>query len=220
MTYGLPAIRKTIGSPSVITEIRSLDAVGARGGKEAGGRFVERFVAQSKGAVVHRNHALCAKLERRAQLLPDSCALRVRWRIVGANREQRDVDLVALANFAESIEACGVAGNERWNDRRPPSRIRRSRDANRARRANPVMTRVRVIRIGSVLIAFPQCNSRTLRNPRSCNEITDFERAQRSAGRRRPRKVLRIEMIKMGRVTRTRIDRRKIAAATRDGGFA
>src|SRR5205823_5056238 len=84
--------------------------MGAGAGAQSFRWFIERFEAESKSAIVHRHQGFGAQLDERLHSffrVHVHFAAR-RW-VVGADRQQRDVDLVPLPDFLEPREISAVA---------------------------------------------------------------------------------------------------------------
>src|ERR1051325_2305608 len=87
-----------------------VNAMFARGFEQAGGRFIEWLEAETESAVVHRDQHFCAELDERLDsLLRVHVHLPASRRVISADRQQGDVDLVAVADFFESREIRAVA---------------------------------------------------------------------------------------------------------------
>jgi len=82
----------------------------ARCREQAGRRFIQRFVAETKTSVMHRHERIRAQLE---ESLHRFLRIHVHFapggRVIGSDREQRDVDIVSLADFLEPFEIGAVA---------------------------------------------------------------------------------------------------------------
>ena len=160
---------------------------------------------------MHRNHALCAKLEKGAHgFFRIHVHFASAGRIVGANGEQRDIDLVALANFAESIEVSGVAAMKDGatadlHHEAAEAAVRIVQDAR-----TPVMTRGEGDANRPMLVAFPIVQFVHAAKPEIVNEITDFERNNDRLVGGDFTQGLAIEMIEMGVSDEDQINRRKI----------
>jgi len=86
------------------------DAHGFGGGDEAGGRFVEGFVTEAEGAVVHGDESFCAEIGEGANgILGVHVDFTSAGRIVGTDGQERDVDVETAADFGEAFEVCSVA---------------------------------------------------------------------------------------------------------------
>src|ERR1700736_3592571 len=85
----------------------------ARGRDQAFQRFVQWLVAQTKRPVMHRNQGFGVQLEKGTH-----CFFRIHVhlaagrRVVGANRQKRDIYIVMFSDLAKSWEECGVAAVE------------------------------------------------------------------------------------------------------------
>ena len=89
------------------------DAKAIRFHQESFDRLVVRFISEREGPVVHRDECLRAKIGKRPNSLfrvhVDIAPTR---RLVGADRHQRDVDLVAFTDFLEPVKIGTVATME------------------------------------------------------------------------------------------------------------
>src|SRR5205814_10628717 len=87
-----------------------VDAMCTRGFGQARGRLVEWLETETESAVVHRDQHFCAEFDERLDsLLRVHVHLPAGRRVVSADRQQRDVDLVALTDFFEAREISAVA---------------------------------------------------------------------------------------------------------------
>src|SRR5215204_1526990 len=85
----------------------------SRTGTQALDRFLQRLVAQAEAAVMHGHHPFRAQIKKRLdRLLWVHVHIPPRRRVVGADWEQSDVDLVTRADLAKSIEIRRVAAME------------------------------------------------------------------------------------------------------------
>ena len=73
-------------------------------------RFFQRLVTQTKTAVMHRHECLCFELVESAhRFFRIHVHFAREWRIVSADGQKRDLDVVAFANFFEALEISGIA---------------------------------------------------------------------------------------------------------------
>src|SRR6202011_5328177 len=73
-------------------------------------RFFERFVTKTEAAVMHRHESLRFEfIECAHRFFRIHVHFARERRIVGADRQQRDLDVVTFADFPEALEICGVA---------------------------------------------------------------------------------------------------------------
>src|SRR5437762_3459230 len=87
-----------------------VDPTLTRRGHQTRRRFVERFVAEAKTAVMHRHESFRLQLEESLdRFLWIHVNLAAGGRIVSANGQERDLDVVALADFLEAVEVGAVA---------------------------------------------------------------------------------------------------------------
>src|SRR5947207_4734969 len=128
-----------------------VDALRARRRHQTSGWFVERFVTETETAVVHRDQSSRAQFEKRLNgFLGIHVNLAAGRCVVPADRQERDLDIVAFADFLEAVEVSAIAAmknraaihldNEAAEDavktgekRRAPMRTRRQRDFDRSR---------------------------------------------------------------------------------------
>src|ERR1700730_8564676 len=82
----------------------------AGAGKQSFRRFVERFETEAKGPIMHRDHGFRAQFEKRLdRLLRVHVHFATGRRLVSADRQQGDVDLVTVADFLEAGKISAVA---------------------------------------------------------------------------------------------------------------
>src|SRR5204863_7151224 len=87
-----------------------VDAGFARTCQQPGERFVQRLVTETECAVMHRHEFFCAQFQKGLHcFLWIHMHLTPAWRVVGANRQKRDLDVVAFADFLEAGEIGAVA---------------------------------------------------------------------------------------------------------------
>src|SRR5256885_10869982 len=86
------------------------DSMCARGCVQALEWFFHRLVTKAKGSVMHRHERLRIQLlECDDRLLGIHVHLAIERRFVRANRQERDLDIMAFADFLEALEIGGVA---------------------------------------------------------------------------------------------------------------
>src|ERR1700680_1286502 len=69
-----------------------------------------RFETKAKGPIMHRDHGFRAQFEKRLdRLLRVHVHFATGWRLVSADRQQSDVDLVTVADFLEAGKISAVA---------------------------------------------------------------------------------------------------------------
>jgi len=86
------------------------DAVDASRFAQTLERFFQRLVPQAKTAVMHRHECLCFELVESAhRFFRIHVHFARKWRIVSADGQKRDLDVVAFTDFFESFEISSVA---------------------------------------------------------------------------------------------------------------
>ena len=86
------------------------DAVNAGGFAQTLERFFERLVTQTETAVMHRHERFRFELVESAhRFFRIHVHFAREWRIVSADGQKRDLDIVTLANFFEALEISGIA---------------------------------------------------------------------------------------------------------------
>src|SRR5438270_7284205 len=86
------------------------DAVLLSRGAEPLERFVQRLVTDTKSAIMHRHeHLRVQLLERDHRLLRIHVHLAIERRLIRADRQKRDLDIMAFADFLKALEIGGVA---------------------------------------------------------------------------------------------------------------
>lgn len=81
----------------------------ARGFKQTLRRFMQRFKAQAKRSVMHRDQSLRAKLQKGLdRFLWIHVNFPARWRFVSSNRKQSNLDPVAITDFSEARKISAV----------------------------------------------------------------------------------------------------------------
>src|SRR5207248_8177476 len=86
------------------------NAMDASGFAQTLERFFEGLVTQTKTAVMHRHQRFRSEfIERAHRFFRIHVDFARKRRIVGADRQKRDLDIVALADFFESLEISRVA---------------------------------------------------------------------------------------------------------------
>src|SRR5256885_1351883 len=87
-----------------------VDALRPRRRHQTSGRFVERFVTETEAAVVHRDQSSRAQLEKRLNgFLGIHVDLAAGRCVVPADRQDRDLDIVAFARFLEAGAVSAIA---------------------------------------------------------------------------------------------------------------
>lgn len=103
--------------------------------EEALGRFVQRLVAKAEGAVVHGDEGAGAQFEKGLEgLLGIHVDIALGRVVVGADRQERQLDRAALADFRKAREVSRVSGVENrshlpFDDKTPKAAVRVVQDA-------------------------------------------------------------------------------------------
>ena len=101
-------------------------------------RFVERFVAETKSSVMHRHQRFRTQfVEGFDRFLGIHVDFATGRRVVSADRQKRDIDIVVFADFPEAGKVSAVAAMKNVAAINLKERIRRSRGASRQENARP-----------------------------------------------------------------------------------
>ena len=187
------------------------DAMLARGGAQTLERFFNRLVTQSESSVVHRDERFRIQLlERDDSFFGIHMNFARERRIVSADRQKRDLDVVTFANFFEAFEVGGVAAMKNRSPigaddetaeaamsvsekARAPMMRRRERDTQRAE-----LDRLPFVKLVDNVESEPMNQSPN--SDRNDDGLIGCDRAQRSP----------IEVIEVGVSDEDEIDRRQM----------